>query len=170
MGAALCAAALLVQVQTIQAQYGFPVGQCTVRTSPNKLLEPQCTWFVDIKANESGRRLVFSRTWGRDARLWPELLVGIQCANGPQVNCIAVFDSLNTPPSETSPAGAGHVAWIESITATGFTVLHSSFAGTMVGTVNGVPINRTTFAWVAPGYVKSVNGTTVYRIRTFIRP
>jgi surface antigen len=131
--------------------------------SPNRFPQGQCTWYADGRAAEAAWRLRFSRAWGRDARVWPDLIVNGVCV-GVRRNAILVLNSRNTP------GGAGHVAWVESVQQGGrFTVTHANFAsGRIVRWIAGVPIRATQFEFAGPGRVRVVGGNTTYDVRTFI--
>ena len=133
--------------------------------SPNNFPQGQCTWYVDGRAYETGWRLQFTRSTGRDARLWYDLLVYGACAAGPQPGTIMVIDGWPANPY-------GHVAYVESTQTGGkWTVTHANWgSGTVTRTINGYPIRQTQFEFV-PGSttrVRVVNGKTSYPLRGFI--
>lgn len=133
--------------------------------SPNTFPSGQCTWYADGRAYETGWRLKFSVNSGRDARLWPNVLLNGACAVGPQAGTIMVLDGWSANPY-------GHVAYIESVQAGGkWTVTHANWGtGTVDRYISGYPIRKTQFEFV-PGSstkVRVVGGSTSYPLREFI--
>jgi len=133
--------------------------------SPNGFSAGQCTWYCDGRANESGWRLKFSQTSGRDARRWYDLVTNGYCAAGARAGSIMVLDGWSGNP-------AGHVAYVESVQSNGrWTVTHANWpGGTTVRTISGVPIRQVQFELV-PGSttrVRIVGGTSSFPLRGFI--
>jgi len=75
------------------------------QSSLNGFEAPQCTWGVDMLTYSFGWELDFSQAWGRDARLWPELLENGGSTSRPNRGDILVLDGWDQN-------SYGHVAWV----------------------------------------------------------
>lgn len=132
--------------------------------SPNGLPVGQCTWWCDGRANETGWRLHFSQGWGRDARLWVNLVTNAHTLPFPVPGSIMVLAGWN---GNTY----GHVAFVESVQGNRWTVTHANFpAGTVVRNVQGAPIRQVQFEYLPgnPGMVRVVGGSHAYPLSGFL--
>ena len=55
-----------------------------VTVSPNKFVSPQCTYGADMLTSSYGWNLQFSRSYGRDAYVWPGLITNGAITTNPQ--------------------------------------------------------------------------------------
>jgi hypothetical protein len=74
-------------------------------TSPNGFVSPQCTYGADMLTASYGWNLKFSRSWGRDAYVWPSLIMNGKVTTNPQANDLMVLDAW-------SGSSVGHVGWV----------------------------------------------------------
>src|SRR5437660_1120102 len=61
--------------------------------SPNGFKSPECTYGADMLTYSYGWTLKFSRSYGRDAYLWPSLITNGTTTINPQANDLMVLDA-----------------------------------------------------------------------------
>lgn len=76
------------------------------RQPTNPFSSGQCTWYVMGRVNETtGRTLSFSKSSGRDAKNWYDMVTGLNKGSTPRSGAIAVWGG----------GPFGHVAYVESV-------------------------------------------------------
>jgi len=106
------------------------------KKSPHGFRPPQCTWWVDNRCAQDGWILNFKQDHGRDACLWPTLLVNGTKIPTPKPGCIAAFAPWPGGP-------VGHVAFVESVDGDAFTISHANYAvGEMSKIFEQVPVRQ----------------------------
>ncbi len=94
---------LVLALLTLAATHKSLATDATV--SPNGFYSPQCTYGCDMLTSSYGWLLKFSVNSGRDARLWPSLIVNGSLTSNPQAGDIMALDAWDTNPD-------GHVGWV----------------------------------------------------------
>lgn len=83
--------------------YTTQAAEATV--SPNGFYSPQCTYGADMLTDAYGWRLSFSQPYGRDAYVWPSLIINGTVTTNPQANDLMVLDAW-------AGSSVGHVGWV----------------------------------------------------------
>ena len=141
--------------------------------SPNGFLSPQCTFGVDWICRWNGWDLKFSRSWGRDADVWPSVLTNGYNKFRPGPRDIMVLRA-----SKKHGLPVGHVAVVASSKVdTKYTdgrmilvVYHTNFsAGQSLGKFGGATFRSSRF-WYYPNKseVYCLDTQKWYPLRAFI--
>jgi len=95
----------------------------TVQASHRGFKEPECTWWVDIRAQQIGWHLQFRRNSGRDARLWWDLVIAPR-GDSPRAQSIMVLNQW--PGNPGNPLG--HLGFVETVDSSNrWTISHSNW-------------------------------------------
>ena len=104
--------------------------------NPEPFEKGKCTWYVYQKAKKAGWKLEFNQIVGLQAKMWPERTKNGTMVMEPEAGAVAIFDSW-------SGNSFGHVGYVESADATGFTMSFVDFpAGTKSASLDGVEVKR----------------------------
>ena len=101
----------------------------------NSFNKGQCTWYAFDRAKQSGWRLRFDQSYGRNAKDWPLRVVNASLVASPAPGEIMVVDAWPGNPY-------GHVAYVEEvIDSDHWTVSHANMSvGDAFGVLDGFTI------------------------------
>jgi CHAP domain. len=131
-------------------------------TSPNGFKSPECTFAADLLTSSYGWNLKFSRSYGRDAYLWPSLITNGKVTTNPQANDLMVLDAWSGGP-------VGHVAWVWGRSGGWICVIHTNMRiGTDLFTYGGATFRYAWFWDYGNGSVYCWDNGKTYPLKAFI--
>lgn len=130
--------------------------------SPNGFKSPECTYGADMLTYSYGWTLKFSRSYGRDAYLWPSLITNGTTTTNPQANDLMVLDAW-------SGSSVGHVGWVYGRSGGWICIVHTNMkVGTDWFTYGGAMFRYAWFYDLGNGSVYCWDNGKTYPLKAFI--
>ncbi len=130
--------------------------------SPNGFISPQCTFAADLLTFSYGWNLKFSRSYGRDAYLWPSLITNGTTTTNPQANDLMVLDAW-------SGSSVGHVGWVYGRSGAWICVISTNMkVGTDWFTYGGATFRYAWFYDLGNGNVYCWDNAKTYPLKAFL--
>lgn len=130
--------------------------------SPNGFKSPECTYGADMLTYSYGWTLKFSRSYGRDAYLWPSLITNGTTTTNPQANDLMVLDAW-------SGSSVGHVGWVYGRSGGWICVVHTNMkVGTDWFTYGGAMFRYAWFYDLGNGSVYCWDNGKTYPLKAFV--
>lgn len=127
--------------------------------SPNGFISPQCTYGADMLTDAYGWNLKFSRSYGRDAKWWPEMITNGTRTTNPQGGDIMVLDSSEL----------GHVAWVWYRSGEWVLIVHTNMrVGTDLLTYGGATFRYAWFRYQGKSTVTCWDNGKTYSLKAFV--
>lgn len=151
---------LMLALFTMAAVIKTQAADATV--SPNGFVSPQCTYGADMLTSSYGWNLKFSRSYGRDADLWPSLIINGAITSNPQAGDLMVLDAW-------SGSSVGHVAWVWYRSGGWVLVIHTNMKiGTDLFTYGGATFRYAWFYSLGNNPVYCWDNGKTYPLKAFI--
>lgn len=130
--------------------------------SPNGFKSLECTYGADMLTSSYGWNLKFSRSYGRDAYLWPSLITNGKTTSTPQVNDLMVLDAW-------SGSAVGHVGWVYGRYDGWILVIHTNMkVGTDWFSYGGATFRYAWFYDLGNGSVYCWDNGKTYPLKAFV--
>lgn len=130
----------------------------------NSFPKGQCTWYAFERSLEFGRRIHFSRSYGRDAKNWPSLVSG-RITQSPVPGSLMILAGWKGNEY-------GHVAYVESVAGSNrWTISHANMgAGTIFANLDGIDIRKCDCLLAKRGWVQFSGSRNLLPIIGFLSP
>ena len=163
LGLVIVASCVGVQLRRAKAKAVPVIVNLGSASRQNSFPKGQCTWYAFERALDSGSKLRFSQSYGRDAKAWPRLVLNRHISRTPTRGSVMVLDGWRGNPF-------GHVAFVESVQGKStWTVSHANMgAGEAFGLMDGVSVRRVTCHRMADGSIEFPGYRNHFRLIGFL--